>query len=109
MRGVSQGLAPRIPIDHAGRLLLPGKKESEDTAMMWGYVPNGGSWLMMIVGNLFWIALLGLLAWAIISWSGSRAHRLMPQKAETLGNMPSALEILRQRYVHGEIDALTFE
>jgi hypothetical protein len=56
------------------RLLLvvgcthPAKNESEDMTMMWGYGydPGWGGWLMMGVGNILWIALLGLLVWAVI-------------------------------------------
>lgn len=73
--------------------------------MMWGYYPSwGGMFLMMVLGNILWIALLGALVWAVIRWLGRRAHSLnMPTGG------PSAMEIVRQRYARGEIDAATFE
>lgn len=60
---------------------------------------------MMIVGNLLWLALLCLLIWAMISWSGVRVRQRGRATPEAL----SALEILRQRYARGEIDASMFE
>lgn len=74
--------------------------------MMWGY---GWSWLMglwMVVGSLFFLALLGFLIWGLARWLGSRAPTPTMPPAE-IG--PSALEILRQRYARGEIDSTTFE
>lgn len=75
--------------------------------MMWGY---GWEWgwpmvLWMSLVGLFWLAVLGLLAWALIRWLGGRApgNNILP------GQGPSALEILRQRYARGEIDATTYE
>ncbi|HEU5380872.1 MAG TPA: SHOCT domain-containing protein [Ktedonobacteraceae bacterium] len=73
--------------------------------MMWGFMPNGGGWLMMIVGNLLWLALLCLLVWVVFSWSGLWAR----QRGRATPEASSALEILRQRYARGEIDASTFE
>ncbi|WP_151758293.1 SHOCT domain-containing protein [Dictyobacter vulcani] len=73
--------------------------------MMWGY-GYGYSWPMMlgmIFWNVLWLALLALAVWALIRWL-SRSTRFISTKAE-----PSALEILRQRYARGEIDASTFE
>lgn len=77
--------------------------------MMWGYYPNwGGMFLMMVVGNVLWIALLGVLVWAVIRWFARRPGVLGSREPGLLGG-PSALEILRQRYARGEIDAVTFE
>lgn len=73
--------------------------------MMWGYYPGGGGWPMMVLGNVLWIALLGLLVWAIIHWLEYRLTR----KPGTSASGFSALEILRQRYARGEIDTPTFE
>ena len=68
--------------------------------MMWGY---GWSWigmLMMMLSSLFWIALIAVLIWAVVSWLNKR---------NTTVTTPSAMEILRQRYARGEIDTTTFE
>ena len=62
--------------------------------------------LWMVVGSLFFLALLGLLIWGLVRWLGSRAPTPTMPPAE---NGRSALEILRQRYARGEIDATTFE
>jgi hypothetical protein len=55
-----------------------------------------------------WLAVLGLLAWAALrSWSQQRSA---PQTEPALGVAgTSAAELLRLRYVLGEIDAVTFE
>lgn len=67
----------------------------------------------MIFGNLLWLVLLGLLAWTVISWLASKTdsehadHSGFSQQPPVM--QPPALEILRQRYARGEIDADTFE
>jgi hypothetical protein len=57
------------------------------------------------LATLFWLALLGAVAWmvwrALRESSAPRLPRAQPE--------PTALEQLRLRYVRGEIDALTFE
>ena len=56
--------------------------------------------------NLFWIGLLGILLWsAIRSLHYQDRASSLPRQAEE----PSALELLRRRYVLGEIDVATFE
>ncbi len=69
--------------------------------MMWGY---GFSWpgiLMMSLGSIVVIVLIGVLVWALVN----RQRTNTTQQAPVL----SAMEILRQRYARGEIDAATFE
>ena len=71
---------------------------------MWGY---GWTWPMMLwmgIGTIFWLGVLALLIWAVVRWVGPRATGRYP----TASGM-SAMEILRQRYARGEIDAATFE
>jgi putative membrane protein len=63
----------------------------------------------MMLGIVFWIALLIVLVWAVIYWLGRRANVSRFPRADLLVNQPSALEILRQRYARGEIDTATFE
>jgi uncharacterized membrane protein len=52
---------------------------------------------------MFWVALVGLVAWL-----ATRAAQ-PPERQVLQPRTPSAIELLRQRYVLGEIDALTFE
>lgn len=79
--------------------------------MMWGYGydPGWGGWLMMVFGNILWIALLAILVWAVIRWFERKASIPGPQGPGVPTSGPSAMEILRQRYARGEIDAATFE
>jgi putative membrane protein len=60
--------------------------------------------LAMLLNGVVWIALIGLLIWAV--------SRLFSQRASSTDHPdagPSAMEILRQRYARGEIDEATFE
>jgi putative membrane protein len=66
---------------------------------------------------LFWIGLLGLLIWALLRLlSSGRSGMSVPAGAppwRSYGTPPaagaSAIEILRQRYARGEIDAETYQ
>jgi uncharacterized membrane protein len=69
--------------------------------MMW-YGYSWGSVFVMLLNTVFWAASLGLIVWALVRWLTTRT----PGVGAT---GPSALMILRQRYVCGEIDAATFE
>jgi uncharacterized membrane protein len=65
--------------------------------------------LISVLSTLFWIALLIGLVWAIL---GLLAPFVIPMLADIFGTKSTdapALEILRQRYAAGEIDAVTFE
>ena len=72
--------------------------------MMWGY-GFGWGWFMMVFGGVLWIAVLVVLVWALLRW--------FERKGRATGSStpvgPSALEILNQRYVRGEIDSAAFE
>ena len=75
--------------------------------MMWGYGYGWPMMLWMFFWNLFWLVLLGLAVWALVRWLvrlPSHGNRQSTSPVE-----PSAIEILRQRYARGEIDATTFE
>jgi len=76
--------------------------------MMWGY-GFGWGWLMMAFGMVLWIALFVVLVWAVIRWLSGKASGSTPQGNAMPPGGPSAMEILRQRYARGEIDAATFE
>jgi uncharacterized membrane protein len=83
--------------------------------MFWGF---HGLWLLLpllLLGKFFWILLLALLIGALVR-GFSRRNRWMAFDGRTPfynpGTPPaqaSAMEILRQRYARGEIDATTFD
>ncbi len=71
--------------------------------MYYWYGWDWGGALLMVLGMLFWFALLGVLLWAAIRWANR--HRISGQQPQG----PSAREILEQRYARGEIDAATYD
>jgi putative membrane protein len=73
--------------------------------MMWGFGWNGMGSVWMIIGSLFWLAVLGVLIWALVRWLGARTQA---STTPSTRNNQSALDILRERYARGEIDATTF-
>jgi len=62
-----------------------------------------------LLGNLLWIALLIILALALVRWLTRASHPGIPFFAGSPVSQPSAMDILRQRYARGEIDAVTFD
>ena len=73
----------------------------------------GADWwpgmLLSMLNTVLWIALFSVLAWALWKWI---SPYIMPLIGDIFGMPPAeppALEILRQRYAAGEIDANTFE
>lgn len=63
---------------------------------------------LMLLQLVFWAALIAAIIWALSRWLHAPAPG-MPPAAYHPGNVPSALEILSQRYARGEIDTNTFE
>jgi putative membrane protein len=71
--------------------------------MMWGYPWSGSMMAWMAIWGIIWLVLVGLVIWALVRW----VDRRTTTQAPTSG--PSAMEMLRQRYARGEIDAATFD
>ncbi len=79
----------------------------------WGAYPWGHDWwtgmLLSTLNTMFWIVLFIGLAWVLLRWV---FPYMQPMLAGIFGREPAGLpplEILRQRYAAGEIDAVTFE
>lgn len=73
--------------------------------MMPGYPGYWIGWpgaITMLISSLVWIGLLVTGIVLLVHWLNTRplTHQTFPT--------PSAIEILRQRYARGEIDAATF-
>lgn len=72
--------------------------------------------LLSTLHTVFWIAVFMGLAWALLRWISpyimpiiADIFDLEPYPRDGVPAYPPALEILRQRYAAGEIDAVTFE
>jgi putative membrane protein len=75
--------------------------------MFWGF---HGLWFLLpllFLGKFFWLVLLGLLIWGVVRRFSARHTPFYRPGVPPV--QPSAMEILRQRYARGEIDAVTFD
>ena len=76
---------------------------------MYGYNFGWGAMSLMMVGMTLWIALLVVLVWMLLTWLNKKASRVVAPAPHFPASDPTAVEILKQRYARGEIDAATFE
>jgi putative membrane protein len=72
--------------------------------MMWGYGYGWGGALWMSLSMLLGLALVGLAVWVLVRWLGGR-----PTAPGPSADVPSAIEVVQQRYARGEMDAATYE
>ena len=54
---------------------------------------------------LFWLLLLGGITWAVLQY----LRHAQAAQTPSITDEPSAMELLRRRYVMGQLDADTFE
>ncbi|HEV8191147.1 MAG TPA: hypothetical protein VGP82_06645 [Ktedonobacterales bacterium] len=71
--------------------------------------PYGGSpahqFLMSGISTMLWLAFIGLVVWGATMYF----HRTRAQRQLATQEAPSAIELLRRRYVIGQIDLVSFE
>ena len=70
---------------------------------------HGPGMLVSTLSTVLWIVLFIGLAWALLRWIGPYIMPIIADIFDLEPADPPALEILRQRYAAGEIDAVTFE
>ena len=70
--------------------------------MMHGFGWGGGMWM----GSIFWLLFLGVIIWAVISFTNNQ-KRNSTDRPPVSGEAP--LEILKRRYARGEISKEEFE
>ena len=86
-------------------------KEKESIVMLFGFGHGLGLLLpLLFLGKFFWIIILALLIGFAVRRFSFR-HSQAPFYHYGMGpvQQSSALEILRQRYARGEIDATTYD
>jgi len=84
--------------------------KKERINMIWGF--GHGLWFLLpllFLGRFFWIVILALLIGAVIRRFSFRYRQTPFYQPGMPPVQPSAIEILRQRYARGEIDATTFD
>ncbi len=66
---------------------------------MMGYGMHEWSWAWMLTGGIFWVAVLGIIVWAVTRVAALRQES-HPQDAG---------DVLDQRYAAGDIDRETYQ
>ncbi len=77
----------------------------------WGPAAGPGpesSMFLSTLSTVFWIALLIIMAWALLRWLLPYVRPLFTNLQDRPPTGLSSLDILRERYAAGEIDAETF-
>ena len=72
--------------------------------MYWDHM-TGWGWGMMVFWSVIWIALLGLVAWAIATW----ARATTPTSPQQTEQANSARQVLDDRLARGDIDVDQYE
>ncbi len=67
---------------------------------------NGMGWGGLWFGSLFWLVILGLVVWAVISIAKKNSEQY---QSGGISGKESALDILKKRYAGGEITKEEFE
>jgi putative membrane protein len=68
-----------------------------------------GPMLFGLLNTLFWVALLAVIIWALVTLFTKRSRQVFTASIPHPAPHLSAMEILRQRYARGEIDDATFQ
>ena len=71
--------------------------------MYWGW--DGGGWLMMGIGMLFWAIVLLVGVWLVVRMVNAADRR----QGDGHGERDEALDLLRRRFASGDINAEEFE
>jgi uncharacterized membrane protein len=64
-----------------------------------------GQFMAASFAALFWLLVLGVITWAVVRYLQRAQGARMPALSEE----PSAMELLRKRYVLGQLDVDAFE
>ena len=76
---------------------------------MVGFDPEFFGEVIPFLWTFVWIALLAVLAWALLRWLTTKNPSIIGYHSAPPEYQPSAIEILRGRYAHGEINEVTFQ
>ena len=71
--------------------------------MMHGFGWGGGMWM----GSIFWLLFLGVIVWAVISFTNNQKRN--STDGPPISGEETSLEILKRRYARGEISKEEFE
>ena len=95
-----------------------GMRHGSPSFMFHGPTPFMFHGPFMLFSSLFWLLLIAALIWLFVRLFGAQNKRSFPpfvahqpgqSPFQPSFQQPSSLEILRQRYARGEIDAATFD